>query len=61
MEQQAKSSEPAASIVRLREVSKTYQRGGEAVRVLAGLDLRRAGRLVRGADGSLGLRQDRRS
>src|SRR3984885_8388617 len=36
---QAKSDEARAPIVRLREVSKTYQRGGEAVRVLEDLDL----------------------
>src|SRR3984885_8453633 len=36
---QAKSDEARAPIVRLREVSKTYQRGGEAVRVLEQLDL----------------------
>ncbi len=34
-----KSAETPASIVKLREVSKTYQRGGEVVRVLSGLDL----------------------
>jgi putative ABC transport system ATP-binding protein len=37
-EQQAKSGE-GRSIVKLREVTKTYQRGGETVRVLEGLDL----------------------
>jgi putative ABC transport system ATP-binding protein len=45
METEAKSGKNGASegagssIVRLREVSKTYQRGGEAVRVLEDLDL----------------------
>ncbi len=39
MDPQVKSDEPRESIVRLREVSKTYQRGGEAVRVLEDLDL----------------------
>ncbi len=39
MDPQAKSDEPRAPIVRLREVSKTYQRGDEAVRVLEDLDL----------------------
>src|SRR5580698_9530345 len=38
-EAQTKSAESKGSIVRLREVSKTYVRGGESVRVLAGLDL----------------------
>jgi putative ABC transport system ATP-binding protein len=36
---QAKSAEAGASIVKLREVSKTYSRGGETVRVLEDLDL----------------------
>jgi putative ABC transport system ATP-binding protein len=39
MEEQAKSVETRPSIVKLRSVTKTYQRGGEAVRVLEDLDL----------------------
>jgi putative ABC transport system ATP-binding protein len=39
MEPVAKSDEARPPIVKLREVTKTYERGGEAVRVLAGLDL----------------------
>jgi putative ABC transport system ATP-binding protein len=39
MEQQAKEVETRPSIVKLRGVTKTYQRGGEAVRVLEDLDL----------------------
>src|SRR5580698_4839000 len=38
-EAQTKSAESKGSIVRLREVSKTYVRGGESVRVLEDLDL----------------------
>jgi putative ABC transport system ATP-binding protein len=38
-EQQAKSAESRPSIVKLRGVTKTYERGGESVRVLEDLDL----------------------
>ncbi len=38
-EQQAKSTEARPSIVKLRGVTKTYERGGESVRVLEDLDL----------------------
>jgi putative ABC transport system ATP-binding protein len=38
-EQQAKSAEARPSIVKLRGVTKTYERGGESVRVLEDLDL----------------------
>jgi putative ABC transport system ATP-binding protein len=38
-EQQAKSTEARTSIVKLRGVTKTYERGGESVRVLEDLDL----------------------
>jgi putative ABC transport system ATP-binding protein len=36
---QEKSAEPRGSIVKLRGVTKTYERGGESVRVLEDLDL----------------------
>jgi putative ABC transport system ATP-binding protein len=39
MEEQAKSADPRPSIVKLRGVTKTYERGGESVRVLEDLDL----------------------
>jgi len=39
MEEQAKSAESRPSIVKLRGVTKTYERGGESVRVLEDLDL----------------------
>jgi putative ABC transport system ATP-binding protein len=38
-EQQEKSAEARTSIVKLRGVTKTYERGGESVRVLEDLDL----------------------
>jgi putative ABC transport system ATP-binding protein len=38
-DQQAKSEQPRPSIVKLRGVTKTYERGGESVRVLEDLDL----------------------
>ena len=39
MEEQSKSAEARPSIVKLRGVTKTYERGGESVRVLEDLDL----------------------
>ncbi len=39
MTDQEKSAEPRGSIVKLRGVTKTYERGGESVRVLEDLDL----------------------
>ena len=39
MTDQEKSGEPRTSIVKLRSVTKTYERGGESVRVLEDLDL----------------------
>jgi putative ABC transport system ATP-binding protein len=39
MEEQSKSAEGRPSIVKLRGVTKTYERGGESVRVLEDLDL----------------------
>ena len=39
LDAKAKDGAPRASIVKLREVSKVYQRGGESMNVLEGLDL----------------------